>query len=156
MKERLITADYLRENPTHVFVFGDNTQRVGRGGAAALRGEPNTYGFITKKTVSECYTPEEYQPVFVLELERLKQAIKDNPDRTYLISRLGAGLANEHQIWDKVIKEGLAVLGQFPNVEFLYEEEQLPSPPPEFGNPDHIRIHQTLTNDNPWITNPTN
>ena len=40
----------VRENPECVFVFGDNILRTGRKGqAAAMRGEPNAIGVITKR-----------------------------------------------------------------------------------------------------------
>ena len=47
-EELFIDRDYLRNNPDDIFVFGDNWLRDGHGGAALLRDEPNTYGFITK------------------------------------------------------------------------------------------------------------
>jgi len=46
----IITAQYLKENPDHIFVFGDNTVRKGFGGAAKFRDFPNTYGFVTLKS----------------------------------------------------------------------------------------------------------
>jgi len=44
-----MTKEYLRAHPEVIFVFGDNLIHRGKGGAAKLRDEPNTYGFITKK-----------------------------------------------------------------------------------------------------------
>lgn len=121
----IITKEYLREHPNHVFVFGDNLLRQGRGGAAALRDEPNTYGFITKKAPNNqdesFYRPDEYRPIFRKELYDLSWIIFDNPDRIYLISQLGAGLANRYQIWEKVIQPGIKYIKGFPNVVFLWE-----------------------------------
>ena len=57
-KGDFIDRDYLRNNPDDIFVFGDNYQRQGHGGAAALRDEPNTYGFITK--VAPTHRDEDY------------------------------------------------------------------------------------------------
>jgi hypothetical protein len=118
-----IDRDYLRFNKHHVFVFGDNLLRVGKGGAAILRDEPNTYGFITKKEPnikdSSYYRPEEYVPVFEEEIKKLIKEIKANPDKVYLISKLGGGLANKYQIFEKVVKPGLVALKAFTNVEFL-------------------------------------
>ena len=43
----------LQNNPRVLYVFGDNDQRVGKGGLAAeCRGEPNAVGVRTKKTPS--------------------------------------------------------------------------------------------------------
>jgi hypothetical protein len=37
------------ENPTHLFVFGDNLAKIGKGGQAIIRGMPNVVGIPTKK-----------------------------------------------------------------------------------------------------------
>lgn len=118
-----ITKSYLRQNPNHIFVFGDNLQRKGKGGAATLRDEPNTYGFITKKAPNNnsgsFYKPQEYKEKFETELKRLIKQIESNPDKIYLISKLGGGLANKYNIRDKVIVPGLTVLESYDNVVFL-------------------------------------
>ena len=69
-----ITKKFLQENPNVIFVFGDNLLRKGKGGAAKLRDEPNTYGFITKKAPnnqdSSFYRPIEYRYIFEEELRK--------------------------------------------------------------------------------------
>lgn len=121
----IITKEYLRANPTHVFVFGDNTIRKGKGGAAILRDEPNTYGFITKKYPNNedasFYRPEEYRVIFNKELAKLSWEIFDHSKKTYLISQLGGGLANRYNIWETIIKPGLEKIRAFSNVVFLWE-----------------------------------
>jgi len=128
-QEEIITPQYLNENPNHIFVFGDNLLRVGKGGAAILRDEPNTYGFVTKiapdNRASSFYTPEEYQEVFDTELQKLIEIIASNPDKLYLISKLGAGLANRNRIFEMVISAGVEVLKEFENVKFLYSATTL-------------------------------
>lgn len=48
-----ITRDMVRADRSAIFVFGDNTERVGFGGqAAAMRGEPNAIGIATKRNPS--------------------------------------------------------------------------------------------------------
>lgn len=48
-----INRSDLRANPTHLFVFGDNEERIGLGGqAGACRGEPNAIGVATKRSPS--------------------------------------------------------------------------------------------------------
>lgn len=119
-----ITREYLRANPNHILVFGDNYSRKGTSGAAILRDEPNTYGFITKRKEDHeddsFFKPEEYLPVFERELQQLINIIKANPDNKYLISPVGSGVANKYDIFYYVIKDRIRVLEQFPNVEFLY------------------------------------
>lgn len=125
MKDTIIDREYLRSHTNEIFVFGDNLVRVGRGGAAILRDETNTYGFITKKRPDHMddsyYKPLEYRPIFYSELDKLIETIKDNPSYTYLISRLGGGLANKYRIFEEVIQDGLQVLKTFPNIRFLFE-----------------------------------
>jgi hypothetical protein len=41
--------DILRANPDKIYIFGDNEQRVGKGGQAIIRDEPNAFGIATKK-----------------------------------------------------------------------------------------------------------
>jgi len=122
--EQKITKQYLRNNPYHVFVFGDNLLRIGKGGAASLRDEPNTYGFITKKKPNNkdnsFYKPDEYQEIFDIELYALKEIIQDHSHYLFLISKLGGGLANRYNIFEKIIQPGLQELKQFNNVQFLF------------------------------------
>lgn len=123
--EIIINKSYLRSHPNEIFVFGDNLDRKGCGGAAKLRYEPNVYGFVTKKKPThsdgDYYHPEEYQTKFKTELKKLIKEIENYPNKIFLISRLGGGLANKYNIFEKVIKPGLEVLKQYSNVKFLYE-----------------------------------
>ena len=121
----MIDLKYLREHPDHIFVFGDNTLGRGYKGAAALRREPNTYGFVTKKFPSAkndaFYRPSEYLHVFEREMSKLIKTIVRNPDKTFLVSRLGAGLANRHRIFERVIEPTIKDrLKRYPNVSFLW------------------------------------
>ena len=45
-------ADLLDRFPNHLFVFGDNTKRYGKGGQAVIRDMPNSFGVATKVTPS--------------------------------------------------------------------------------------------------------
>lgn len=47
--QKWITRQDLRDNPKKIYIFGDNTRRVGMGGQAKeMRGEPNALGVATK------------------------------------------------------------------------------------------------------------
>jgi hypothetical protein len=49
LKQKWITRADLQANPTWWYCFGDNLQRIGRGGQAKeMRGEPNAIGIATK------------------------------------------------------------------------------------------------------------
>ena len=121
----LITRQYLEEHPDHIFVFGDNELHTGKGGAAALRDMQNTYGFVTKKRPCNqdvCfYRPDEYMAIYLDEIDILARYIALSPDKTFLISKVGAGLANRFGIFEVVIepriKNDLRGLG---NVRFLW------------------------------------
>ena len=120
-----VTREYLEANPDKIFVFGDNLTRKGHGGAAALRDCENTYGFVTKKIPSNIdsafYSVEEYEPVFKKELEKLEVFIQENPDKEFLISKLGSGLANKYLIFENVIYERLVELEtKYDNVTLLF------------------------------------
>lgn len=120
-----ITPEYLQAHPDHIFVFGDNDTRSGLGGAAILRYQLNTYGFITKwrpdNREESFYTLREYTHVYAYELKNLIEEIEAHPDKTYLISKIGAGLANRFGIWDEIIEPNIkGDLSHLPNVVFLW------------------------------------
>jgi len=126
-KNLTITREFLDSDPTAYFVFGDNIERRGTGGAAALRDHPHTIGFITKKFPDNkdesFYKPEEYSSVFFEELKKLKTIIEKRPEKTFYISQLGGGLANRYRIWDKLIRHNLVrALEPFDNVIFCWKD----------------------------------
>jgi hypothetical protein len=123
----ITTKEYLEQNPNHIFVFGDNSDRKGYGGAAILRDMPNTYGFVTKKHPdnrdSSFYTIEEYKKIYSKEINKLTKFITriDNRSKLFLISKLGAGLANKNRIFEEVIEHNIKRdLDLIDNVRFLW------------------------------------
>ena len=104
----IITKEYLRSHTNEIFVFGDNDARFGKKGAAELRDEPNTYGFVTKKYPSNdngsFYIPEDYGPKLNAEIRALSHQIRTFPEKTFLISELGGGLANKFGIRPMIVK----------------------------------------------------
>jgi hypothetical protein len=123
-----ITKQFLDRIPNAYFIFGDNLERYGYGGAAALRDHPHAFGFITKKFPdnrdTSFYTPEEYQEVFFEELYKLVKTVERRPDKIFYISQLGAGLANKYKIWEKLIHHNLVLsLEKYDNVVFCWNED---------------------------------
>lgn len=59
------TVEDCRNNPTYLFVFGDNDQKFGKKGQAVIRDETNSIGIPTKKYPSyhrsSYYTDNEYE-----------------------------------------------------------------------------------------------
>jgi hypothetical protein len=126
-KNILITQEFLDSNPDSYFVFGDNLERWGHGGAAKLRDHPHAIGFITKKFPdnkdSSFYKPEEYSPVFFEELKKLEKIITKRPDKKFYISQLGGGLANKFRIWELLIRDNIVrSLEKYKNVVFCWED----------------------------------
>jgi hypothetical protein len=122
-----ITKSFLDSNPNAYFVFGDNLERMGYGGAAILRDHPHSIGFITKKFPdnkdSSFYRPEEYSAIFFEELKKLKNIIQQRPNKTFYISQLGGGLANKFLIWQKLIRHNLVKeLDNLDNVVFCWKD----------------------------------
>ena len=107
-QELKITWQFLDNHPETYFVYGDNLQRRGKGGAVALRDHPRAIGFITKKFPDNLdgsfYRPEEYVPVFFEELEKLRKKVESEPLNFFYISPVGSGLANKFYIWEKLIR----------------------------------------------------
>lgn len=123
--ELIIDSNYLSKNVNHIFVFGDNLLRRGKGGAAALRDFPNTYGFITKKepnnNITSFYKSDEYSSVFANEYLKLENLITKLPFKVFLISKLGAGLANKFCIFENVIQSPMIALAErYNNVYLLW------------------------------------
>lgn len=124
-----VTEEFLNTNPSAYFVFGDNNQRQGLGGAAKLRHHPKAIGFVTKKApnneITSFYKPDEYAPLFFDQLRQLEEHVKNNQHHTFYISKLGAGLANRHRIWELVIRHNLiADLENYNNVVFCWEQHE--------------------------------
>ena len=128
-----ITQEFLDNYPDTYFVFGDNLERYGHGGAAKLRNHPHAIGFITKKFPDNkdesFYKPEEYSEVFFEELAKLKKIIQKRQDKKFYISQLGAGLANKYFIWQRLIKPNLIKeLENFDNVIFCWNKKECSIP----------------------------
>jgi hypothetical protein len=120
-----ITREFLRTHPNFIFVYGDNYLRIGLGGGASLREEPNTYGFITKKKPSNednaFFKPDEYSAIYRYEISKLRHYIKSHPQNLFLISKLGSGLANKYRIFEYIIEPHIKKdLLDLENVHFLW------------------------------------
>ena len=92
-----------RENPTWLFVFGDNDEQHGNGGQAQIRDEPNSIGIPTKKAPS--YDPNSFynDNEFTQNCGNIKRAcfhilsiLKSNKYDTLVLpfDGFGTGLAN--------------------------------------------------------------
>jgi hypothetical protein len=122
---KMISREWLKNNQDCIFVFGDNTIRDGYGGAALLRDEPNSYGFVTKKYPDNrnesFYTIEEYVNVYIDEVDKLKRFIEENPDKIFLMTKIGDNLANRFGIFEQIIAPNImSDLGKYQNIVWLW------------------------------------
>jgi len=123
-----ITKEFLDKNPNALFIFGDNLQRQGYGGAAALRDHPQSIGFITKKAPNadpeSYFKVDEYIKPFFDQLKSLEELINSHPNKMFYIAPLGSKMANRHHIWEKVIRHNIiSAFIEHPNVVFCWYEE---------------------------------
>lgn len=104
IKQAFIHRSDLKENTNLLYIFGDNLQRQGRGGQAMeMRGEPNSFGFATKRRpdhgTKDCYFFDSDEDVFQIvekEFENLKNVLQTGNYLGVVIPRdgIGTGLSN--------------------------------------------------------------
>lgn len=94
----LYTIQIVKKNPNTIYVFGDNMMRIGKGGQAIIRGEPNAFGIVTKKlptmTSNAFFTDNDFE-LFKKEVLNDIQKIQDSPlnDVVFPEGGIGTGLA---------------------------------------------------------------
>lgn len=101
-RQQWITRKNVRDQPSVLFVFGDNMQRRGLAGQAkAMRGEPNAIGVPTKwapDTRQESYFSdddfEDVRPSIDAVFNRLRREIERGLDVVIPADGLGTGLAD--------------------------------------------------------------
>jgi guanylate kinase len=95
-----MTPGLLRKHRDHIFLFGDNERREGKGGQAKIRDEPNAFGIRTKrapKTNQGAYwSDENYQQNIEMMADDFRRVFREiRPGMTLVIpgSGLGTGRA---------------------------------------------------------------
>ena len=121
----IVTSEYLDDHPNCIFVYGDNLIHKGKAGAAALRGHPQTYGFITKKYPgrkdTDYFTIEEYKLIFDKECKKFLEYVKSNPDKIFLVSKMGSSLANRYHIYETIIEPVISKWeDEYLNIKLVY------------------------------------
>lgn len=90
------SAQKCQDNPTKLFIFGDNLQGVGKGGQAIIRDEPNVFGISTKYNPGESYDDARFleNKVYIDAEVALLHAVSEKYDTIVFPARgLGTGLA---------------------------------------------------------------
>lgn len=99
IRQKMIYRADLRANPHLLYVFGDNLQRLGMGGQAGeMRGEPNAFGFATKRDPgmtkdSFFYDTDRDTDIAYAELANLHTAIHGYQGLVVPLDGIGSGLA---------------------------------------------------------------
>lgn len=90
------SVEDCRKNPEYLYVFGDNLERVGKGGQAIIRNEPNTVGLATKYSTMESYSDDRLQENMLhieSDINRIKILATDYKGVIFPAMGLGTGLA---------------------------------------------------------------
>lgn len=95
------TPELLQSYPNYLFVFGDNNHRIGKGGQAIIRDEPNAIGLTTKRSPShnmDAYmtgTLADYNAVNA-DIDRIESYLLEGKHVIFPASGVGTGLAALH------------------------------------------------------------
>jgi len=92
------TIAQCKNNPDKIYVFGDNSIRLGTGGQAKIRNEPNTFGVMTKLYPSQragSYLEDclDHRAMVLADLQKLRQLYEAGADIILPADGLGTGLA---------------------------------------------------------------
>lgn len=93
--EKFYTFQMVDSQPNSIFVFGDNMQRVGRGGQAkACRPCLNTLGIVTKRSPYEYFSDQSDEIKALLnDLTQLTQLLVEKADIVLPLDGIGTGRA---------------------------------------------------------------
>lgn len=81
--QKFITRKDIQAHPDWLYIFGDNDQRIGKGGQAKeIRGEPNSIGIRVKKA------PKTGKNVYYNDIEILDNILKITKDFKVVINHL--------------------------------------------------------------------
>ena len=96
--KKWITRKDIQNNPDKIYLFGDNTHRVGLGGQAKeMRGEPNSIGIATKITPyhnDTAYMTDDHYEENCKSILKDFWLVPDDKDVVLPADGLGTGLAN--------------------------------------------------------------
>lgn len=112
--QKRIYREDLKNNRHLLYIFGDNLQRIGMGGQAKeMRGEPNAFGFATKRNpehgTDDCYfdDSDECFDIIRYEIKRFKDRLSSDEYLGIILPAdgLGTGLAELPKRAPKLLEE---------------------------------------------------
>lgn len=101
IKQKFINRCDLEDNPKVLYLFGDNTKRVGLGGQAGyMRGEPNAIGVATKWSPSTSkkayFSDKDFDEIVAImdkDLARARSQLRNGDNVVVPTDGLGTGLS---------------------------------------------------------------
>lgn len=141
--QKWIKRDDLLANPTLLYIFGDNANRIGFGGQAAhMRGEPNAHGIATLWSPGIPFTDRESEDacrIIDADLDALDKkltvgilGIPDYDGIVFPIDGVGTGLAMMNtfcpSIKDYLDRQLKARFGIINDLQLVRDPSTLPAP----------------------------
>ena len=99
IEDLFYTPSMCKVYPNKLFVFGDNTLRIGKAGQACIRDEPNSFGIATKispSTMADAYFRDDSEihwEYIKTDIEMLKEEAKKYDTIVFPKAGLGTGLS---------------------------------------------------------------
>jgi hypothetical protein len=148
------STDLVNSNPQKIYIFGDNDQRVGRGGQAVIRGLDNVIGIRTKKSPSisprSYYNDNEYDANCQKILEDvilIKSKLLEGNRIVLSKNGYGTGLASLEEKAPKTFSylcDCLRIFFEFDNK--TGQRWQIIPPTEDFENGEYIKFTKQNTN----------
>ncbi len=93
------SVEQCMTNPLNLYIFGDNTKRVGKGGQAQIRNCSNSFGIATKLAPSmdsNSFFKDDIESLEFVEkdIKQLLQTMKDYKNVVFPYDQLGSGLSD--------------------------------------------------------------
>ncbi len=92
-----ITRQEVKANPHFIYVFGDNTKRIGFGGQAReIRGEQNGHGIATLWSPGEYFADKDYQMIINIigrDISSLEYRARSRAGIVFPMDGIGTGLS---------------------------------------------------------------
>ena len=111
IQKEYFSIKQCNKNPKNLYVFGDNSNRIGRGGQAIIRNCSNSFGIVTKllpSTNDKAYFNDDkfVMHLFYIEadINRLKEESKNYDNIVFPKAGLGTGLSDMPNKCPKLFK----------------------------------------------------
>ena len=103
IQNEYFSIEKCRKNPKNLYVYGDNIIRIGKGGQAIIRDEPNAFGIATKASPSIYMSDIDYfENIRIInnDIFKIREAYKNDmyDSIIFSINGLGTGLSNMQQV----------------------------------------------------------